>query len=118
MILIEKHLNLGYRKDSDHLHNNNSGANFIVGATELNGDIMAKSELTDLLNTIDQLGHELSAAKKIIWAAGSANGGSLIIPDAIMKLADDSKNSIDSYYDAQRKATVLKAVTAPIVTLN
>lgn len=59
-----------------------------------------------------ELESEISAAKRIIWAMAYRNGGIVSIPNRIMAMANDDSNSIDSSYDAQANATIIKATTA------
>jgi hypothetical protein len=58
------------------------------------------------------LDKEAASARLIIWAIAHSNGGSYDVPDSSMRMANDTKNILRSFYDKKKAATIIQAKTA------
>jgi hypothetical protein len=58
------------------------------------------------------LDKEAASARLIIWAIAHSNGGSYDVPDSSMRMANDAKNILRSFYDKKKAATIIQAKTA------
>lgn len=69
----------------------------------------ALSRLHNCDSAVKALVKENQASRLLIWAMAESNGGSVEVPDEIMRKAADGSNQIASRYDAEKGATIIGA---------
>lgn len=69
----------------------------------------ALSHLHNCDSAVKALVKENQASRLLIWAMAESNGGSVEVPDEIMRKAADDSNQIASRYDAEKGATIIGA---------